>query len=240
MKTYRLNRVIWSLVAQTIILSCGSAYADIEWLARDINVSVSKDVSQYKAAFKFINKNARVVKIRAAHSSCGCTISKVENDEVPPGGEGVIEAIFVFGNRQGKHTKKIIVETDDKDVPVSQLTLTVEIPTIFYSNPSKVVWQIGSDSKSILLKIKVDQTVGLKFQGIKMTDSMFTAEIRSLNKDGMDLVVSAGESSQTKAGSLVVNFVDRNGLMRYFTIPLLISDSGLKTHAAEDLIGDQS
>lgn len=221
MKLYRFCFVVISTLAPF-----NSSFADIEWATRDKDVAAGKGSAFYKTEFKFVNKNADPVKIKATKSSCGCTVSKVIYNEVAPGNEGVIEVTFNFGHRQGRHTKQIIVETDDKDMPVSQLTLTVDIPTVFHSKPAQIIWTVASPASAIPLTVSTDADAGLKFQGVRVTDSIFRSEIVSLNKDGnVDLSLSSVDLSLPKMGSLIIDYLDVNGLKRSFTVPLIISDS---------------
>lgn len=216
------------------------SHADIEWATRDKNIAAEKGSGQYKTEFKFLNKNTNPVKIKVASSSCGCTVSKVVYNEVAPGKEGVIEVTFTFGHRQGRHTKQIIVETDDKDTPVSQLTLTVDIPTVFYTKPAQVLWRVASPAIAIPLNVSTDADAGLKFQGVRVTDSIFRSEIVSLNKDGnVELSLSSIDLSAPKLASLVIDYLDKNGLKRSFTVPLIISDSEAKISSITELKSDK-
>ncbi len=203
-----------------------SASAEICWATRDMDVVADKSSGEYKTQFTFLNKNTKAVKIKSAHSSCGCTVSKVIYNEVAPGTEGVIEVAFTFGHRQGRNSKQIIVETDDEDTPISHLTLTVDIPAVFHAIPEQVSWRGNSPAIPILINVSTDSEAGLKFQGIRVSDPMFRGEITRLNRDGnVELMISSVDLSSPKSASLIIDYLDKKGIKRSFVVPLIISDS---------------
>jgi len=60
--------------------------------------------------FKFKNISDQPVELTSVKASCGCTTPKWTKDPIPPGGEGMVEAVYDMRNRPGPFSKSITVQ----------------------------------------------------------------------------------------------------------------------------------
>lgn len=74
--------------------------------------------------FEVKNTSDRVVKITGTHSSCGCTVGKVERDVLSPGESTAITVDFKTEGYRGRVSQFVYVNTDDPDEPVLKYTVT--------------------------------------------------------------------------------------------------------------------
>ena len=69
--------------------------------------------------FFFKNNGVRTLKIKSVETSCGCTITEWTKEEVLPGKEGQIKAVFDPVGRPGYFNKSITVTFSPDSVPVT-------------------------------------------------------------------------------------------------------------------------
>jgi len=63
-------------------------------------------------------------KVRA---SCSCTVAKLENPVIPPGGQTQLSATFKAGSRSSKVKKSISFSTNDPQAPVGKVSLLANV-----------------------------------------------------------------------------------------------------------------
>jgi hypothetical protein len=85
---------------------------------------ISKD-KPVTAEFEFVNEGATPLIILDTKASCGCTVAEYTKDPIPPGGKGIIKAVYNAKN-QGIFNKSITVTTNMPD-PVLTLYIKGEV-----------------------------------------------------------------------------------------------------------------
>jgi hypothetical protein len=75
--------------------------------------------------FRLKNTGDGPLRISNVKSSCGCTAAVVSESDLQPGGEARVLATLDTGRIAGRTTKVLSVYSDDPQVPVAALTLTV-------------------------------------------------------------------------------------------------------------------
>jgi len=73
------------------------------------------------------NESGKVLNIKGANTSCGCTVSKVEKNTLSPGESTAIEVQFNSKGYSGPVQQFIYVNTDSLDNPVIKYTIKAEV-----------------------------------------------------------------------------------------------------------------
>jgi len=77
--------------------------------------------------FKFINKGKSTLKITNLKSTCGCTAAIMSNNEIPPGGEGLIKVEFDSTTQLGKTRRSVRVTSNDPLQPKTYLNIYADV-----------------------------------------------------------------------------------------------------------------
>lgn len=129
-------------------------------------------------------------------------------DQLPPGGEGAIEATVSTRGRSGAITKVVTVETNDPNNPVSRLQIKGEIVVEAGLDPERINFgQIGTGetvTKAALLKAREPGKVRLT--KVELVDASDGLTARLAKVDGVDAVevTLAGRRSGRVRGQLKV------------------------------------
>ncbi|MCC7408888.1 MAG: DUF1573 domain-containing protein [Phycisphaeraceae bacterium] len=131
-----------------------SAWAELEWPSRTIQLQAAPADTQATASFTFTNRGEKPVNILEVRSTCGCTTGRQEKMTYAPGETGAITVTFEFGDRSGKQTKHVFVRTDEPKQREYPLALEVDIPVLLEITPAVLVWQSvdGAASKTLTLR----------------------------------------------------------------------------------------
>lgn len=156
-------------------------HAALEW---ERTVHESKATPADKKAeisFPFKNTGEHPVTIRHIHSSCGCTVARLEQKIYQPGEGGRIEAVFTFGNRKGRQEKTLIVETDSSETPQEILLLRVEIPDTIRINKDRVTWEVGDPLEEQSFEITAEEGSRMEIRSLRSLSNGFEAQMNEIN-----------------------------------------------------------
>jgi hypothetical protein len=80
--------------------------------------------------FVFDNKGDAPLIVKRVRTSCGCAAALVSEKNVEPGEKGELKITLNSRGYEGKITKYVYVETNDRSQPVKQLSIsaTIEVP----------------------------------------------------------------------------------------------------------------
>ena len=106
-----------------------------------------------KHDFILKNDSQKALKITGTHTSCGCTVSKVEKNILLPGEETLIGVKFNSVGYSGPIEQYVYVNTDDAQNPI--LKFTVKAQVIKSTNGPYATWNFG--------KVKEGQVVNHNF-----------------------------------------------------------------------------
>jgi len=112
----------------------------LQWESEDLKFNPSPTDTTVVAHFKFQNIGAADVKIASISSSCSCTTLDLTKRSIPPNELGEIIATFTIGTRTGLQEKTIMVESNDRNRPVTMLLMKVTIPEVAQMRPSFLYW----------------------------------------------------------------------------------------------------
>lgn len=174
---------------KTLVSICLLSLWSVPFLSASLSFKESRithtatlDETEFTATFPFTNEGDKPVKILEVNSSCGCTTALPSKKVFGPGESGEISATFDYGQREGKQTKSIRVETDqEKDARIF-LTLEVTIPSIMEVSPSVVMWNRATEnefkSKEVTIESFVDQPI--EIVNVVASSDLFTHEVVEL------------------------------------------------------------
>jgi hypothetical protein len=144
-----------------------------------------------------------VLKIERVSSSCGCTVAKPEQNEIPPDGSTAIHAVFDLKGRSGKQEKTITVYSNDPQEPQLKLTLKGEIIKQLDISPPALLWGRISDSSPLHKQFTIASALPFEVTKIHITDSHIEAEL--VGEVSLD---AAGRTEYTFEARLVPPFAE--------------------------------
>ncbi|MFA5114859.1 MAG: DUF1573 domain-containing protein [Candidatus Omnitrophota bacterium] len=86
-----------------------------------------KEGSVLKHAFIFNNKSRNTINIKSVHTSCGCTVSKVEKTRLGPGEGTALKVRFDTKGYAGPVRQYVYVNTDNPDEPVARFIVAADV-----------------------------------------------------------------------------------------------------------------
>jgi hypothetical protein len=119
------------------------ARAELKFETDTIKHEAQIGEEQFVAKFPFTNEgDTTVTVIGEPRSSCGCTVTALEQKVYEPGESGEISATFTYGSRTGRQIKTITLRTDSGEY---RATLEVVIPTRWEISPRIQTWRQGEE-----------------------------------------------------------------------------------------------
>jgi len=146
--------------------------------------------------YMLTNQGARVVKILAVRSSCGCTTAVATTNEMAPGQSAAVDVVLNFKGRRGRQTKSIYAETDDPQNRVMRLEFTGVVIVPIEAQPEGIHFgTIGTEGRleqEVLISAvstNTFQVLGAKSASPQVT---VTVEPREVGKQYLVKVVCDG------------------------------------------------
>jgi Protein of unknown function (DUF1573) len=113
--------------------------AALEFEQTEIVAKPGAGESSLAVAFKFKNTGAEPVTITHVQSGCGCTVPTSPKEPFAPGAEGEIPVAYKAGDRQGRQSQAIVVQTSDgKNF---DLRLVVDLPVRVSFAPRMILFR---------------------------------------------------------------------------------------------------
>lgn len=131
------------LLAGLLLIPAGATFADNPVLkpvlvcdepVYDFGSAVSTGTIEH--SYPIRNDGQLTLNISSVRASCGCTVAKLRDEAVPPGGTSAIDVSFNLNGRQGFQTKTITITSDDPDRPSYQLTLKGTVVKPVWATPA--------------------------------------------------------------------------------------------------------
>lgn len=176
------------LFAALFVGTFATAHAQLAWEKTEIELRPKIGDKQAVAQFRYENKGKTAINFKNVKSSCGCTVAKLEKNEVAPGEKGEITATFNIGGRTGLQHKAVMVETNDPEQPSLNLQLHVVIPAEVSMQPSFVYWKTGEEPKPKTITVKAGEGVAISKLDVSSSIPDFTTKVQKGSKDGEFLV----------------------------------------------------
>ena len=128
--TVRVAAVLFAIASVTAIRSETPAAARGPAIRFDETThdfgTVRSDKKQ-TLSWAYHNIGTAPLEIRGTAPSCGCTVSKAQEDAVPPGGRGALEIVYDPAGQSGGVHKTIAVMTNDPVHPRTMLNITAQV-----------------------------------------------------------------------------------------------------------------
>jgi hypothetical protein len=86
-----------------------------------------KEGDVLKHDFELKNESENTLTVKDIHTSCGCTVSKVQKNILSPGESTIIEVEFKSKGYSGKVQQFVYVNTDSLDKPIIKFIIKAEI-----------------------------------------------------------------------------------------------------------------
>lgn len=181
-----------------------SALAGLQWEQTQIELHPAPGDPTAVGSFKYQNDGKQTVHIKSVHTSCGCTTTSRQKDEVAPGESGEITATFKVGASTGIQQKTVQVETDDPAQPMTVLTLRAIIPQLVELKPSFIYWENSEPAKSKSITVKVAKEVGAKTLNVTSSSSEFSTKVTTTGPNEFTIEVQPRDTSHMANATLTV------------------------------------
>lgn len=138
------KRLLAGVAVSALIVAFGAIFGaggpSIRFEKRTHDFGKLKGDEKTRFDWIFHNDGDAPLKILGTRPSCGCTMTLLEEDEIPPGGSGVIAVTFDAAGQDGSVRKTLSVISNDPDASVLRLTLLADVEglpeeTIFDGHP---------------------------------------------------------------------------------------------------------
>jgi hypothetical protein len=127
--------------------------------------------------FEFKNIGDGTLVIKKVHSTCSCSVGKLEKNEYLPGESGTITASYRASSVEGAVKKHLFIESNDPKNPRSELTLKANIELKVAATPKNLNLLLNEENagvKPITLKSKDGKEFSIK--NFSASNKALTAE----------------------------------------------------------------
>jgi hypothetical protein len=104
-----------------------SQFTSIQWLDSAKDFGTIQEGQKLEVSFRFRNSGDKPLVISQVRPSCGCTVAEQPKEPVPPGGEGLIKAIFNSQGHVGANHKTLYVSANARNLSNNPLQFTVQV-----------------------------------------------------------------------------------------------------------------
>lgn len=180
-----------------------AAFGGLIWETTYREVRIPAGQKEVLSDFAFKNTGDSPVNISSLQTSCGCTVAKVDQKDIPPGGTGAVHVRFDVGGRKGEQVKSVIVKTSDRTKQTLILRVFVQESVSF--SQKEFVWNSGTlptEKESI---IEVDPASGARILGVESQNDQFDARLEEMESGRRyRLVVTPHSTENAVAGSVKI------------------------------------
>jgi hypothetical protein len=170
-----------------------------------LDLAPEMGAAKVDAVFKFENKGAAPVHIKAVKPSCGCTTAALAKNDIAPGEKGEITATFNIGDRSGVQVKTVTVETDDPQNPQTVLTFKATIAQVLDLQPTFVFWQANEPAQPKTIIAKAAKGTTVKNVEVTSSSGEFTTKVEPGSNAGeFKIQVSPKDTSKPVNATLTV------------------------------------
>jgi Protein of unknown function (DUF1573) len=181
------------------------AQAQLTWEKTELELNPAIGADSAVATFKYENKGAKPINIKAVRTSCGCTTAALQKNDVAPGEKGEIVATLKIGDRTGLQKKTVTVETDDPQQPQTVLTLKANIAQLLELQPAFVFWQSNEDPKPKTILAKAGKDVTIKSLEVTSSAPELTTKVEPGSTAGeFRIIVQPRETGHQVTANLTI------------------------------------
>jgi len=114
--------LLYAAVMHTVAIAA-SAGAQVEWLETKHNFGAfSEDEGVVECVFRYVNTGDTTLQIKAARTSCGCTLPHYSREPLAPGDTASVTVSYDPTGRPGRFSKNVYIDMDTEPV---RNTLTI-------------------------------------------------------------------------------------------------------------------
>lgn len=140
--------------------------------------------------FVVLNKGNAPLKLTKGETTCKCTLAKVDEAEIPPGGKSKVTLDWTAKSLTGAFRQTATVLTNDPDHPRVTVTVTGRVTAIYRTSPSEVVFSRlapGETGNASVRLFGYGSEKDLKATGFQLEESTnakhFDVALRPLSAD---------------------------------------------------------
>ena len=196
------------LISTLSIFVCAAAQAELKWEQTTIELHPTPGDEKAVGHFKYQNTGNKSVRFTSVRTSCGCTVTQTQKEEVAPGGNGEITATFSIGDRTGTQLKTVTVETDDPANARTVLTLKAVIPQDLQVAPTFVFWQQGEAPKPKIIEVTAEKDYPVKHLKVTSSSPDFEPKVQETGAGQFKISIQPKETNRPVAAILTIQPAD--------------------------------
>ena len=116
----------------------------------DFGQMIQGDV--FSHAYAFENRGDADLEIKKVSPSCGCTAGELSHKVLKPGEKGKVKITFNSDKFHGPQKKRVTLETNAADSPVSVITFTARVRRVWSFEPNYLKFTLDKDGAGTLEK----------------------------------------------------------------------------------------
>lgn len=180
----------------------GPLQAELLWQQRRLLLEPPAGAMEVAGVFECVNPGQVPIRVIDVHSGCGCTVTGLDADVIPPGGKGILHAVFQVGERRGPQTVTITVTTAEPAIVRQDLTLEVIVKDFATVSPRALVWRLGEDTAPKTLQVQV--AAGFRFVGATSVGPEFRVEVAGEEGNSVRLRVTPRDTWARRSAAIRV------------------------------------
>ncbi|MBN2162971.1 MAG: DUF1573 domain-containing protein [Pontiellaceae bacterium] len=188
----------WIIVFCFVALS---AFADIEWKTREVELKVLPTQVLAEAQFVFTNAGPDTVSIDDVQISCGCLSVKSFRKSYAPGETGRLSVVYNLRNRTGRQSKMVRVVTSDGRA--SNLSVTADIPVLYDATPRLLMWKKSDESTEKVIKLSNPNKDPIKLLSATSSQEKVSVHLKEIRAGYEYEVIVTREPGSEKARSVI-------------------------------------
>jgi hypothetical protein len=198
------------------------ARAELKWEQTQLELRPAVGDKEAVGHFKYQNTGDKPVRIKSVNSSCGCTTTQSQKDEIAPGAKGEITATFKIGDRTGTQVKSITVATDDPAQASTVLLLKAVIPQMLEIQPPLVFWQSGEEPKAKTVSVKAGKEFPVKELKLTPASPHFDVKVKKMGDGEFKIDIQPHDTSRAVAATFAVQ-PDNSDKKFYVTARVMVT-----------------
>ena len=111
--------------------------------------------AEAKHSFILTNRGGGTLELTAGETSCGCTLSEIEDGRIAPGESGTVTVKWTAEKGEGPYTQTATIETNDPDRPRVILTVSGVITRVVRPVPTELVFGHVSAGRPVTGQVRL-------------------------------------------------------------------------------------
>jgi len=134
----------------------------------EYNFGTVDNQSSIEHTFVIKNVGDETLEISKARPACGCTVAKMTEKSVPPGGESLLTAKLSLRGRKGHQSKAITIYSNDPDNSQYRLLLVGDVHQAIQVKPDRLIFGQMAPGQEVTLKIELIGASEQEYQVLKI------------------------------------------------------------------------